>query len=136
MLERERARAEQAQAPAAPAPPGQAGRQKPGRQAKKRAEARTNGAHDPPAAGAAETGKLVERGLGDDRSAGGGRGGQIPPLELEPFSDEWVAWYAHRRSLSEIDRLNDNDAVRGIVPPLERRARERVRRSGTPRAQQ
>jgi hypothetical protein len=47
-----------------------------------------------------------------------------------------VAWYAERRHLSEIDMLNSNDAFRGIVPPLERRARERApappRASSTP----
>jgi hypothetical protein len=48
----------------------------------------------------------------------------VPPLQLEPFSDDWLAWYAARRLRSEHDMLNDNDARRGIVPPRERRARE------------
>ena len=38
-----------------------------------------------------------------------------------------LAWYAARRLRSRDDMLNDNDARRGIVPPLERRARERAR---------
>ena len=49
----------------------------------------------------------------------------VPPLELKPFSDDWLAWYAARRLHSENDMLNHNDARRGIIPPLERRARER-----------
>jgi hypothetical protein len=53
----------------------------------------------------------------------------VPPLDLEPFSNDWLAWYTGRRHLSEIDMLNCNDAWRGIVPPLERRARERGRPS-------
>jgi hypothetical protein len=64
------------------------------------------------------------------RSGGGstaiGRGRHVPPLELEPFSSDWYDWYAERRDRSYIDRLNCNDASRGTVPPLERRARERV----------
>jgi hypothetical protein len=74
--------------------------------------------------------------LRGDRSARD-RGRQIPPLELEPFSDDWLAWYAERRLRSQIDLLNYNDAFRGIVPPLERRARERAQPSlGKPRGRQ
>ena len=53
--------------------------------------------------------------------------GWHPPLTLEPFSPAWAAWYSERRLRSEIDLLNDNDARRGIIPPPERRARERQR---------
>jgi hypothetical protein len=49
----------------------------------------------------------------------------FPPLELKPFSEEWLAWYAARRLRSRNDLLNHNDARRGIMPPFERRARER-----------
>jgi len=125
-LARERARAERARTPAAPTRPGRVERQKPGRQTGRKASptaaARTTAAGEQ-AAGAAETETLRESGLRRDR------GRQIPPLELEPFSDEWLAWYAVRRLGSQIDLLNDNDARRGIVPPLERRARERARPS-------
>lgn len=62
-----------------------------------------------------------------DGSASTGRSRYVPPLELEPCSDDWLAWYAARRLRSRDDMLNDNDARRGIVPPLERRTRERAR---------
>jgi hypothetical protein len=68
----------------------------------------------------------LRRGAG---SATGGRSRHVPPLALEPFSDQWRAWYAARRLFSRVDMLNDNDARRGIMPPLEARARERRRRS-------
>jgi hypothetical protein len=128
VLARELARAERA--PAAPTEPGRAERQMPGRlagrNASQTAEARTAGARQP-AAGAAETGNLRQSGLRGDRSGGAAAGRS--PLELEPFSDEWLAWYAERRLRSQIDLLNHNDALRGIVPPPERRARERARPS-------
>ncbi len=111
---------------------GRAERQKSGRQAGRKAsqaaEARTAGGHEPAASVAAETGNLRESGLRAELSAGD-RGRQTPPLELEPFSDEWLAWYAERRLRSEFDLLNHNDALRGLVPPPERRARERARPS-------
>lgn len=50
-------------------------------------------------------------------------------LDLEPFSSDWCDWYADRRLCSYIDMLNDNDARRGVLPPSERRARERAPRS-------
>jgi hypothetical protein len=56
------------------------------------------------------------------------RGASESVLDLEPFSDEWYAWYDARRIRSEIDLLNDNDARRGIIPPIERRARDRAKR--------
>jgi hypothetical protein len=56
------------------------------------------------------------------------RGASESVLDLEPFSDDWYAWYEARRTRSEIDLLNDNDARRGIIPPDERRARERAKR--------
>jgi terminase large subunit-like protein len=56
------------------------------------------------------------------------RGASESVLDLEPFSDEWYAWYEARRTRSEIDLLNDNDARRGIIPTNERRARERAKR--------
>ncbi len=128
VLARELARAERA--PAAPTEPGRAERQMPrrlaGRKASQTAEARTAGARQP-AAGAAETGNLRESGLRGDGSGGAAAGRS--PLELEPFSDEWLAWYAERRLRSEFDMLNHNDALRGLVPPPERRARERARPS-------
>jgi len=106
-------------------------RQKPGRlagrNASQTAEARPAGAHQA-AAGAAETGNLGESGLRGEDSAGG-RSRNIPPLQLEPFSDEWLAWYAQRRLRSQFDMLSHNDALRGIVPSPERRARERARPS-------
>ncbi len=109
-----------AEPPPAPTQPGSAERQKPrrqaGRKASQTAEARPAGAHQPAAAGAAEIGNLRGSGLRGDRSAGS-RGRQTPPLELEPFSDEWLAWYAEHRLRSQIDLLNHNDALRGIVPP-------------------
>jgi hypothetical protein len=43
------------------------------------------------------------------------------------FSPAWAAWYSERRLRSKPDWLNDNDARRGIIPPQERRARERQR---------
>jgi hypothetical protein len=49
-------------------------------------------------------------------------------LDLEPFTDEWYDWYAVRRLRSEKDLWNDNDARRGIIPPAERKARERASR--------
>jgi len=52
--------------------------------------------------------------------------GRTSVLDLEPFSDEWYDWYADRRLRSQNDMLNDNDARRGILPPSERRARERA----------
>jgi hypothetical protein len=58
---------------------------------------------------------------------GAAASGHGPPLTLEPFSPAWAAWYSVRRLRSEIDLLNDNDARRGIIPPQERRARERQR---------
>jgi hypothetical protein len=128
---RELARAERARTPAAPSQPGRAERQKPGRlagrNASQTAEARPAGAHQA-AAGAAEIGNLRESGLRGEGSAGG-RSRRIPPLELEPFSDEWLAWYAERRLRSQFDLLTHNDALRGIVPSPERRARERARPS-------
>jgi len=128
-LARELARAERARTPAAPTQPGRAERQKSGRQAGRKAsqaaEARTAGGHEPAASVAAETGNLRESGLRAEGSAGD-RGRQTPPLELEPFSDEWLAWYAERRLRSEFDLLNHNDALRGLVPRPERRARERA----------
>jgi hypothetical protein len=60
-------------------------------------------------------------------SSASGPNRHVPPLKLKPFSDEWLAWYSERRHLSEIDMLNHNDAFRGVVPPLERRAREQGR---------
>ncbi len=66
-----------------------------------------------------------------DGAANAGRARSTPPLELEPFSDQWLAWYEARRLFSTIDMLNDNDARRGIMPPREARARKRRRgRSG------
>jgi hypothetical protein len=131
-LARELARAERARTPAAPTQPGRAERQKPGRlagrKARQAAEARTAGGQEPVASVAAETGNLCGSGRRAERSAGD-RGRQTPPLELEPFSDEWLAWYAERRLRSEFDMLNHNDALRGLVPPPERRARERARPS-------
>jgi hypothetical protein len=128
-LARELARAERARTPAAPTQPGRAERQKSGRQAGRKAsqaaEARTAGGHEPAASVAAETGNLRESGLRAERSAGD-RSRQTPPLELEPFSDEWLAWYAERRLRSEFDMLNHNDALRGLVPRPERRALERA----------
>jgi hypothetical protein len=64
-----------------------------------------------------------------DGAANAGRSRSIPPLELEPFTDEWRAGYEAPRLFSPIDMLNDNDARRGIVPPRETRARERRRGS-------
>jgi len=64
-----------------------------------------------------------------DSSASSGRRRYVPPLKLEPFSDDWLAWYEARRLRSKNDLLNCNDARRGVVPPFERRARERRRRS-------
>jgi hypothetical protein len=55
-------------------------------------------------------------------------GGRESVLDLEPFSSNWYEWYAAHRSLSYIDMLNDNDARRGVMPPTERRARERASR--------
>jgi hypothetical protein len=128
-LARELARAERARTPAAPTQPGRAERQKPGRlagrKARQAAEARTAGGQEPVASVAAETGNLCGSGRRAERSAGD-RGRQTPPLELEPFSDEWLAWYAERRLRSEFDMLNHNDALRGLVPRPERRARERA----------
>ena len=49
-------------------------------------------------------------------------------LDLEPFTDEWYDWYAIRRLRSHEDLLNDNDARRGIIPTVERRARDRASR--------
>jgi hypothetical protein len=49
-------------------------------------------------------------------------------LDLEPFTDEWYDWYAIRRLRSREDLLNDNDARRGVIPPAERRARDRASR--------
>jgi hypothetical protein len=125
-LARELARAERARTPAAPTQPGRAERQKPGRlagrKARQAAEARTAGGQEPVASVAAETGNLCGSGRRAERSAGD-RGRQTPPLELEPFSDEWLAWYAERRLRSEFDMLNHNDALRGLVPRPERRAR-------------
>lgn len=60
------------------------------------------------------------------------RGAIESVLDLEPFSEEWYAWYDARRPRSEIDLLNDNDARRGIIPPHERRARERAKRRSLP----
>jgi hypothetical protein len=60
------------------------------------------------------------------------RGASESVLDLEPFSDEWYAWYEERRTRSEIDLFNDNDARRGIIPPAERRARERAKRRSLP----
>jgi hypothetical protein len=131
-LARERARAERARTPAAPTQPGRVERQSPrrlaGRNASQTVEARPGGAHQP-AAGDAEIGNLGESGLRGERFTAVGRSRNIPPLQLEPFSDEWLAWYAERRLRSQIDLLNHNDALRGIVPPRERRARERARPS-------
>jgi hypothetical protein len=56
------------------------------------------------------------------------RGARASVLDLEPFTDQWYAWYEARRTESEIDMWNDNDARRGIIPPAERRARERAGR--------
>lgn len=133
---RERARAERARTPAGPTHGGRAEQQKPKpeREARRKArqqqaaDARTAGGQPPAPAGAAETQdvrKSVRRGEG---AADSGLSRHVLPLELEPFSDDWLAWYAERRHLSEIDMLNSNDAFRGIVPPLERRARERAPR--------
>jgi hypothetical protein len=36
------------------------------------------------------------------------RNRHVPPLELAPFSEDWLAWYAGRRLRSEIDLLNCN----------------------------
>jgi hypothetical protein len=47
-------------------------------------------------------------------------------LDLEPFTDEWYDWYEIRRLRSREDLLNHNDARRGVIPPIERRARERA----------
>jgi hypothetical protein len=47
-------------------------------------------------------------------------------LDLEPFTDDWYQWYEVRRLRSNEDLLNDNDARRDIIPPRERRARERA----------
>jgi hypothetical protein len=67
----------------------------------------------------------VSEGVRRDASAAAtGHSRYVPPLQLEPCSDHWLAWYAARRLRSEHDMLNDNDARRGIVPPRERRARE------------
>ena len=130
-LARELARAERARTPAAPTQPGRAERQKSGRQAGRKArqaaEARTAGGQEPAASVAAETGNLRESGLRGDGSGAAAAGRS--PLKLEPFSDEWLAWYAERRLRSQIDLLNHNDALRGLVPPPERRARERARPS-------
>jgi hypothetical protein len=60
-----------------------------------------------------------------DGAANAGRARSTSPLELEPFSDQWLGWYEARRLFSEIDLLNDDDARRGIMPPLEARARKR-----------
>jgi hypothetical protein len=49
-------------------------------------------------------------------------------LDLEPFTDDWFKRYADRRLRSRADFLNDNDARRRIIPPAERRARERAAR--------
>ena len=130
-LAREGARAERAGTPAEATQPGRAERQKPGRQAGRKArqaaEARTAGGQEPAASVAAETGNLRESGLRGDGSGAAAAGRS--PLKLEPFSDEWLAWYAERRLRSQIDLLNHNDALRGLVPPPERRARERARPS-------
>jgi len=120
-LARERAPAERARTPAGPTNIGRAEQQKPAREARRKArqqaaDARTAGGQPPAAASDADT---------QDDS---GLSRHLLPLELEPFSDPWLAWYAERRHLSEIDMLNSNDASRGIVPPLERRARERAPR--------
>jgi hypothetical protein len=64
-----------------------------------------------------------------DGTANASRSRDTAPLELEPFSDEWLAWYEARRLFSPIDILNDNDARRGIMPPREARAREHRRGS-------
>ena len=63
--------------------------------------------------------------LGGEWSSAPAPSRQLRPLELEPFSEEWLTWYAECRHLSEIGMLNFNDARRGILPPDERRARER-----------
>jgi hypothetical protein len=60
------------------------------------------------------------------------RGASESVLDLEPFSDEWYAWYDARRTRSEIDLWNDNDARNGIIPPHERRGRERAKRRSLP----
>jgi len=72
---------------------------------------------------------VAERSRHGERAVASARRRHLPPLELAPFSDEWRAWYAERRLFSSIDLLNDNDARRGIMPPLEKRARERRRGS-------
>jgi hypothetical protein len=76
-----------------------------------------------------QTAAVAERIRRGESSAASGRSRHVPPLELEPFSDEWRSWYGERRLFSRIDMLNDNDARRGIMPPLEDRARERRRGS-------
>ncbi len=63
---------------------------------------------------------------GGGGAAATGRGRHVPPLELEPFSEDWLVWYDDRRLCSYIDMLNCNGVFHGIMPPLERRARERA----------
>ena len=97
------------------------------RSAKQRkvAEERSAAGRPPAAASALETVYVSESVRRGDGSVATGRSRHVPPLDLEPFSDDWLAWYAERRLRSEVDMLNCNDAFRGILPPLERRARER-----------
>jgi len=63
------------------------------------------------------------REIGNPRESSlrGDRGRQVPPLELEPFSDSGSLGMPSAASAPKIDLLNDNNALRGIVPPLERR---------------
>jgi hypothetical protein len=76
------------------------------------------------------TDRYPEKRAGSRGGGGGaaatGRGRHVPPLELEPFSEDWLVWYDDRRLCSYIDMLNCNGAFHGIMPPLERRARERA----------
>jgi hypothetical protein len=96
------------------------------RQRRPEGASRGGATRQPPPHGSAER----DRGGASAHSrVGAAAGGHGPPLTLEPFSPAWAAWYSERRLRSEADWLNDNDARRGIIPPHERRAGERERRS-------
>jgi hypothetical protein len=100
---------------------GRVERQKPGRLARPACQPDSGSPGSRPReqpAGATEIDNPSDSGL-RGRFAAGDRSRQVPPLELEPFSDQWLAWYAERRLRSEIDLLNHNYAPCGIVLPLE-----------------
>jgi hypothetical protein len=57
-----------------------------------------------------KTGSVSEHVRLGERSVASGRNRHVPPLELAPSSEDWLASYAGRRLFSQIDLLNCIDA--------------------------